>query len=627
MSVEYFNSYGGYSAGIPPVPVIDANGNVVSNVLTPTGNVAANKIYANSYYYSNGQPFIASPGGSNTQLQFNSNGHLGGIPNVTWNGNVLNLGDVTKVSIGGGIDGYVLQTDGQGNLTWTAQTGGGGGNGSPGGSNTEVQFNNAGTFGGDPGFTYNSITNQLNVNGNILSSNVYADNVIGNYIIGDGSNLTNINGSNITGTVSTATTSGTVTNNAQPNITSVGTLTSLNVNSTITAVSFTSNTGVFTGNGSGLTAIAGANVSGTVANATYAINAGTVTTNAQPNITSIGTLTSLNVNGTLTAANFTANTGVFTGNGSGLTAIAGANVSGTVANATYATTAGSVANATYANTAGTVITNAQPNITSVGTLTSLSVSGNIFSGSYINGSNLEIGGIANITTLKVNGTSNFNGKLTANANVDFSSSGNITIGNIANLHIPGGLNGYVLQTDGLGNLSWGGAGGGGNGVPGGSNTQVQYNNQGNFAASAFFTYDDVTHTVQVSGKLIANSMQLGSGSYKFGSSSVYFATTATTATTSLFSIPVSECSGVDFIIIGTDATSQKRQSTKISSLYYGGIVNYTEYGSVYIQGGVGDFEVIYNPGDVIVPPSLELKVTPSTSNQTVYKMWITILAP
>ena len=54
--------------------------------------------------------------------------------------------------------------------------------------------------------------------------------------------------------------------------------------------------------------------------------------------------------------------------------VAGANVSGTVANATYATSAGS------ATTAGTITTAAQPNITSTGTLTSLSVSGTITSG-------------------------------------------------------------------------------------------------------------------------------------------------------------------------------------------------------------------------------------------------------
>jgi hypothetical protein len=100
---------------------------------------------------------------------------------------------------------------------------------------------------------------------------------------------------------------------------------------------------------------------------------------SQTQVTAVGTLTGLNSSGTITAPAFTANTGIFTGNGSGLSAIAGANVtgavsfattanavaganvSGTVANATFATSAGS------ATTAGTVTTAAQPNITSVST--------------------------------------------------------------------------------------------------------------------------------------------------------------------------------------------------------------------------------------------------------------------
>lgn len=58
----------------------------------------------------------------------------------------------------------------------------------------------------------------------------------------------------------------------------------------------------------------------------------------------------------------------FIGSGANLTNLSAANVSGTVANSTYATSAG---------TAATVTTAAQPNITSLGTLTSLNVSGNI----------------------------------------------------------------------------------------------------------------------------------------------------------------------------------------------------------------------------------------------------------
>ena len=90
-----------------------------------------------------------------------------------------------------------------------------------------------------------------------------------------------------------------------------------------------------------------------------------------------------NANLSFTVATGTLSATLFSGNGSSLTAINGSNVTGTVANATYATSAGSVggtiagANVTgqvgNALVAGTVYTNAQPNITSVGTLTGLTL--------------------------------------------------------------------------------------------------------------------------------------------------------------------------------------------------------------------------------------------------------------
>jgi hypothetical protein len=82
------------------------------------------------------------------------------------------------------------------------------------------------------------------------------------------------------------------------------------------------------------------------------------------------------VNGIITAQSFTANTGLFTGDGGALSNIAGGNV-GLVANATYATSAGSSALALDITGAS------QPNITSVGTLTSLIVSGNITNQTHI----------------------------------------------------------------------------------------------------------------------------------------------------------------------------------------------------------------------------------------------------
>ena len=175
MLSDPFNSLGGYSVGIPAIQVVDSNGNVISNFLNLTGNVAAGYIYSDNYRYANGQPFAPGAAGSNTQLQFNNSGVFAGIPNVTWNGNVLSLGTVSKVSISGGDNGYFLQTDGTGNLTWAA-AGGGGGNGSPGGANTQVQFNDAGTFGGDSGFTYNKTTNTLFVE-NISAGNSADDTI------------------------------------------------------------------------------------------------------------------------------------------------------------------------------------------------------------------------------------------------------------------------------------------------------------------------------------------------------------------------------------------------------------------------------------------------------------------
>ena len=172
----------------------------------------------------------------------------------------------------------------------------------------------------------------------------------------------------------TAGTVSTVTTAAQPNITSTGTLTSLNVIGTTTGSAFTANTGVFTGNGNGLSSLVGSNVSGTVANAAYA-NLSTFATTANAvagaNVsgavayaTTANAVAAANISGTINLANYatTAN------------AVAGANVSGTVANATYSVSSGST------TTAATVTTAAQPNITSVGTLTSLAVTGNITAG-------------------------------------------------------------------------------------------------------------------------------------------------------------------------------------------------------------------------------------------------------
>jgi hypothetical protein len=124
-------------------------------------------------------------------------------------------------------------------------------------------------------------------------------------------------------------------------------------------------------------------------------------------VTSITTSSGLSTNTGATGAVSITNTGVTSivaGTNisvSGATGAVTVNVSGTVANATYATSAGS---ATSATTAGTVTTAAQPNITSVGTLSSLTVSGNVTAGNVItsgSGGNVTGANVISGTTLSV----------------------------------------------------------------------------------------------------------------------------------------------------------------------------------------------------------------------------------
>ena len=121
---------------------------------------------------------------------------------------------------------------------------------------------------------------------------------------------------------------------------------------------------------------------------------------------------------------------VVVGNGAGLTSLTGTNVTGTVANATYAVSAGSAV-----GTAATVTTNAQPNITTVGTLTSVTVTGNVNSGNVSASGGIILGVAAGIPgqTLITGGnifsTTTLNGNSTINGGT-ISAAGNVTGGNL-----------------------------------------------------------------------------------------------------------------------------------------------------------------------------------------------------
>ena len=147
----------------------------------------------------------------------------------------------------------------------------------------------------------------------------------------------------------------------------------------------------------------------------YTIGIGTVTTVIDANGNVYANI--LTATSNITGPNVIANTGAFYGSGAGLTNITGGNVTGTVANATYATSAGA------ATTAGTVTTAAQPNITSVGNLTSLAVTGNVSANYFIGNGSL-------LTGLSSGSLANGNSSVTipsANGNINLTAGGNVTL--------------------------------------------------------------------------------------------------------------------------------------------------------------------------------------------------------
>jgi hypothetical protein len=81
---------------------------------------------------------------------------------------------------------------------------------------------------------------------------------------------------------------------------------------------------------------------------------------------------------------------------------------------------------------------------------------------------------------------------------------NVTFVNTSNIKIGGGTNHYYLQTDGTGNLTWAVGTGNmqGNGTVAGANTQIQFNDGGaNFGGNAGFTFDKTTGNVNIPGNL------------------------------------------------------------------------------------------------------------------------------
>jgi hypothetical protein len=466
------------------------------------------------------------------------------------------------------------------------------------GSNNEIQYNSSDNFASSPNFTYNPMTNTL---------------VTPNLVLQDASNLS-LGG----GTTGYYLQTDGLGHLGWAYAGSGGTGAPGGAN---THVQF-NNTGLFEGN-TNFTYHTGSStlfVPNVVANlftgslngtATAANTAGTVLSSAQPNITSTGTLTSLAVSGNVYAT-------LYVGSGANLTNLPAANIIGSIPLTAQVSDA------------------IQSNITTLGTLTSISATGMISTTNNITANNVTAARTISASsfsashdiTLSGNLTINNTGNLRVYGNADLTSADSVSFGQLETIHVQGGESGFFIQTDGTGNLTWSAPPGGGGGGPpaGGANTQIQYNDSGTSNGNPALTFNEVTSTLNVRGNLVANTFQMGSGVYKFCTTTVDFQTTSSTAPNqSLWSAPLTNISAVDFSIVAStlgEPTGATRQTSKISALVLDGIVQYTEYAGLHINGGVGTFTVVKVPGDIYNPDTVHLQISPDSAYLTDYKMMI-----
>ena len=286
--------------------------------------------------------------------------------------------------------------------------------------------------------TGNVVAGNLNAGGLSLSSNVVSAlnstanitttaNIAGGYFIGNGSQLTGLpasyNDANVATFLSnfgsnTVSTTGNVTTG---NLTVNGNITYVNSNVVtindkfINVANNAATSGAANGGGLGVGPV-------DAEYATLIFNNGTTAWN---------TNIPLSVNGNVAGS-------YFVGNGSALTSISGASVTGNVANATYAVSAGSAGSAV---TAEQVTFAVQANITGVGTLGNLSVSGNTTVGNLSTGGfvsatgnvtgNVFIGNGSQLTGITSSyGNANVVANLAALGSNPVSTTGNVTSGNL-----------------------------------------------------------------------------------------------------------------------------------------------------------------------------------------------------
>jgi hypothetical protein len=374
-------------AGIPNVLVLSSNGIEFTGTIDfsgnvdITGNISADGVLTDNYYYANGAPVdFQQAAGSNTQIQFNSNNDFGASANLTFDTatNVLNVtGNINANYVSG-----TLTTSNQPNITsigilTSLETSGNaviGGNLIVNGNITYINVDSIQvedpiiTLGGGPNGAP-LVANDGKDRGTLLdyytSAPVSAfmgwDNSNAEFAFGSNvsvasevvtfSTLGNVRAQTFKGNIDAVTIAGNLTTATQSNITTVGTLGSLNVTGNIDA-----------GNVNG----------GNVVKGNYLVsNSGCVSVNGAMIAFNSGTGAAGIFSSLVTDINLGLSANIVMGNSATNVTIQG----NLIANGSISTTGNISANLIT----GTLTTAAQSNITTVGTLGNLTVSGNTIS--------------------------------------------------------------------------------------------------------------------------------------------------------------------------------------------------------------------------------------------------------
>jgi len=196
-----FQTGGGTFSGSINLLFLTASNTLSLTDLSASVNVSASAFYGDG---SNLSGLTTEPAGATTQIQYNATGAFAGSSNLTFNGTTLtgsytgSLAEVTTLSASlmnllptsgtlAGTGSY-LGLDASYNLVLTAAAA------APGGSSTQVQYNNVGSFAGSSNFTFNGTTLTASYTGSLaelttLSASAINFTLSSGSLAGDGSYL------------------------------------------------------------------------------------------------------------------------------------------------------------------------------------------------------------------------------------------------------------------------------------------------------------------------------------------------------------------------------------------------------------------------------------------------------